>query len=66
MVEKFGVNVLVSGHRCFRCGFEWRPKNFDAVPKVCPGCKNPYWDRPLQKKGISRLIKKLRQAEKQG
>lgn len=29
---------------CLRCGHEWTPKV--AVPKKCPGCQNPRWDKP--------------------
>lgn len=29
---------------CFRCGHEWASKQ--DRPKVCPKCKNPYWDIP--------------------
>ena len=65
MSKEYGVNVLISGHRCYRCGFEWRPKSFDATPKVCPNCKNPYWDRPVEKIKISKTIKALRKKEKQ-
>lgn len=40
-----GANIKISGHKCFRCGHEWRPKKM-GIPKVCPKCKSPYWDRP--------------------
>jgi len=32
--------------RCTRCGHEWRPRDMDSPPRVCPSCKSPYWDRP--------------------
>ncbi len=41
-----GANVLIKGHRCYRCDHEWRPNSLDELPKVCPACKSPYWDRP--------------------
>lgn len=50
MKNKIGANVLILGHKCYRCGHEWKPENFDANPKVCPKCKNPYWDRPRKNK----------------
>ncbi len=41
-----GANVLILGHKCYRCGHEWRPIHSEDVPRVCPKCKSPYWDRP--------------------
>ena len=49
MKEQAGANILIKGHKCYRCGHEWKPDNIDQIPKVCPKCKNPYWDRPRQK-----------------
>jgi len=42
--KKYGPRVLILGHRCYRCEHEWRPRNIDDLPKVCPNCKSPYWD----------------------
>jgi hypothetical protein len=39
------VRLIVWGYRCERCGHEWIPRD-DAQPRICPGCKSPYWDRP--------------------
>ena len=44
--QNAGANIKIIGHKCFRCGHEWRPKKMDSIPKVCPKCKSPYWDRP--------------------
>lgn len=41
-----GAMVYIVGHKCHRCGHEWRPKKIKIVPKVCPKCKSPYWDQP--------------------
>lgn len=30
---------------CYRCGYEWAPKDFTKLPKSCPSCKSPYWNR---------------------
>lgn len=30
--------------RCSRCMHAWWPKG-NVVPKVCPRCKSPYWNR---------------------
>jgi hypothetical protein len=39
------VKLEVWGYRCERCGHEWIPRDKD-VPRICPKCKSPYWDRP--------------------
>ncbi|MEM5836300.1 MAG: hypothetical protein QXR09_02075 [Candidatus Aenigmatarchaeota archaeon] len=44
MVKK----VTLLGYRCFRCKHEWLPRGKN-IPKVCPRCKSPYWDRPKKK-----------------
>ena len=31
--------------RCTRCGHEWAPSRWGSVPKRCPKCKSPYWNR---------------------
>ena len=43
--QKSGSRVLILGHKCYRCGHEWKP-TLKILPKVCPKCKSPYWDRP--------------------
>lgn len=30
---------------CTRCHHQWYPRSPD-LPRVCPTCKSPYWDRP--------------------
>lgn len=40
--------VDLKGWRCKRCGHEWLPRNKEETPKVCPKCKNPYWNRERQ------------------
>ena len=64
MSIKYGANVLVEGHRCYRCKLEWRPKNLKLLPKVCPNCKNPYWETPVQREKTSKAVKKIRKEEK--
>jgi len=44
--EESGANVFIIGHKCYRCNHKWVPSNKDKLPKVCPSCKSPYWDRP--------------------
>jgi len=35
--------------KCERCGHEWitRITRTEEAPIVCPKCKSPYWDKPL-------------------
>ena len=51
--EGFGVNVLIVGHRCYRCKHSWVPRNISEVPEICPSCKSPYWKtaKKIFKKG---------------
>ena len=35
--------------KCERCNHEWITRSEDA-PIVCPKCKSPYWDKPLNNK----------------
>jgi len=46
IINESGANVLIVGHRCYRCGYEWKPNNMNKPPRVCPKCKSPYWDKP--------------------
>ena len=34
--------------RCLRCNHEWHPRK-EEMPKTCPNCKSPYWDRERRK-----------------
>lgn len=52
--QQSGPKVLILGHKCYRCGHEWRPNDIDVLPRVCPSCKNPYWDRPKRKSSEKR------------
>ena len=44
-----GANILIEGHKCHRCGHEWRPYDLKELPIVCPKCKSPYWKTPRRK-----------------
>jgi len=35
--------------KCERCGHSWITRSED-VPVVCPKCKSPYWNKPIEKK----------------
>jgi predicted Zn-ribbon and HTH transcriptional regulator len=43
--EAYGVNVLIVGHRCYRCSHAWVPRDISEVPEICPKCKSPYWKK---------------------
>lgn len=52
--QECGANVNLIGNKCYRCEHEWLPYDKDVLPRVCPKCKSPYWDRPkvrFNKKG---------------
>ena len=34
--------------KCERCKHEWITMT-EELPVVCPKCKSPYWDKPLNK-----------------
>ena len=45
------ARIKLDGYLCERCGHKWMPReNNTEEPRVCPKCKNPYWNRPRQKK----------------
>ena len=54
--EGVGANVLILGHKCFRCGHSWVPREGGYEPEICPKCKSPYWKTPKKifKKGDKR------------
>ena len=37
--------------KCERCKHEWITRS-EETPIVCPKCKSPYWNKPLNKKVI--------------
>ena len=47
--EGFGVNVLIVGHRCYRCEHAWVPRDISEIPEICPKCKSPYWRTPKKR-----------------
>ena len=51
--EKSGACVLIVGHKCYRCGHAWVPRDISEIPEICPKCKSPYWKTPKKifKKG---------------
>ncbi|MBW2991169.1 hypothetical protein KY348_05705 [Candidatus Woesearchaeota archaeon] len=55
--------VSLMGYGCLRCGHEWLPRNKNNEPKVCPKCKNPYWDRPKKNKKFSKKSENIKKAQ---
>lgn len=37
--------LTLNHYTCLRCGHEWPPRKA-KLPKWCPKCKSPYWDKP--------------------
>ena len=48
IADLIGSNVLDPALTCLRCGHNWLQR-FDRLPKNCPRCNSPYWDRPRSK-----------------
>jgi predicted nucleic acid-binding Zn-ribbon protein len=40
---------------CKRCGHIWKPRK-EKLPKACPKCRNPYWNKIKQDKLVSKYI----------
>lgn len=68
MDKKIGANVNIKGHKCYRCGYEWRPFDIEKLPRTCPNpkCKSPYWDRAVERESTSKAVKKIRKEENKG
>jgi hypothetical protein len=53
-----GIDIIASSgynwamsielQKCLRCGYEWYPRT-PQLPKKCPRCHNPYWNKPKVK-----------------
>ncbi|RLG16289.1 hypothetical protein DRN69_01175 [Candidatus Pacearchaeota archaeon] len=41
---------------CFRCYHTWRRRK-EKLPKVCPKCKSPYWNKPRKRASKEIVIK---------
>lgn len=39
------TNITIPVYTCSRCSHEWVPR-VPTLPKRCPQCKSPYWQRP--------------------
>jgi predicted Zn-ribbon and HTH transcriptional regulator len=36
--------ILLPSLECKRCGHQWYPRG-PKMPRVCPKCKSPYWNK---------------------
>ena len=45
---------------CKRCGHQWIPRS-TLLPKVCPKCNSPYWDK---ERGWYKKMKQKKEDEK--
>jgi len=43
--------IMLKGYKCERCGHKWYPREEREIPRVCPKCKSPYWDKPRKTEG---------------
>jgi len=44
--------------KCIRCGHKWIPRSSN-IPKVCPKCNSPYWDKKYTRSDKIKENKKL-------
>jgi predicted Zn-ribbon and HTH transcriptional regulator len=44
------MSTLISGEKCKKCGWEWKPQIGNENPVKCPHCGSPYWNREPKKK----------------
>ena len=40
---------------CLRCGKGWEPRDKTKMPKTCPRCCSPYWDKP-RKNSVPEIV----------
>ena len=52
------VEIRQMGFECLRCGRRWIPKVVGKKPLTCPKCRSPYWDKPVEREGVSESRKK--------
>lgn len=57
MQKASSIEIAIKQLKCLRCGHEWIP-NKAELPRVCPSCHNPYWNKPKKAKMIRILTKR--------
>jgi hypothetical protein len=63
--EKYKIKIIVNAFKCLRCNHRWIPRvklarlegKLKDKPRICPGCKNAYWDLE-RKNGVKKDAKK--------
>ena len=45
------TEIKVKKYTCEKCGYVWTSR-INTLPKLCPKCKNPYWN--ISKKKIKK------------
>jgi predicted Zn-ribbon and HTH transcriptional regulator len=48
--------ITLKGYQCERCNHKWIPREESEIPRVCPKCKSPYWDKPRKIEGKKKDI----------
>ena len=43
------IQVKVEKYVCERCKHIWESR-IKTIPKYCPACKSPYWNKPKKEK----------------
>jgi predicted Zn-ribbon and HTH transcriptional regulator len=54
------VKIQVEAWKCERCEHVWVPRDMAVMPRVCPKCKSPYWDRPRKAVAAKKAVPKRR------
>lgn len=56
------VKKMVFVATCTRCGHNWQPRQeaqrIKSMPKQCPRCHSPYWNKPRLQRGEPNAINK--------
>lgn len=64
MCATWTETVTIHYARCERCGHEWKRRS-SGVPKVCPKCKSPYWNKErTRSEGKAEVTSKRERYEK--
>jgi hypothetical protein len=45
------MEIMLTGLKCERCGYEWKPRKKKEEIRICPKCKSPYWNRARRVSG---------------
>jgi len=48
------VKIVLTQLECTRCPHKWFPRSTE-LPRVCPKCTSPYWNKPIERKSVSKI-----------